>query len=82
MPLSSSVKLPNKIYQDNNEYDLREYVLAINNKINYSNKYIDSNHKLDYIFTEEVLVKDSKINKIKYSNNNQIENITNEGIKL
>ena len=82
LPLSSSVKLPNKIYQDNNEYDLREYILAINNKINYSNKYIDSNHKLDYIFTEEVLVKDSKINKLKYCNINEIENITNEGIEL
>jgi hypothetical protein len=82
LPLSSTVEIPKYIYTNDNMYDIRLYNLNLKYKINYLNKYIDNDNYLDYIFTEEIIVNNNHINKLKYSNIYEIENITCNNIEL
>lgn len=82
LPLSSSVEIPRKIYTEEATLDIRQYTIEMNNHINYSNKYIDKDNNLDYIFTEELNINSKRINKLKYCNVNQIEEVIYNDTKL
>jgi hypothetical protein len=81
--LGSSVSIPEYLTIDTgNSVDIRKFVLSMDYTINYFNKYSDTDNYLDYIFSETITINDSKINKLNYSNVNEIESITCNGSKL
>lgn len=81
--LGSNISIPTHLNDKNeNIFDIRRYIIESEHDINYSNKYNDSDNNLDYVFSEFLYINHSKINKLKYSNINEIEKIMHDNKEL
>lgn len=75
LSLGSTIDLPQTFLYNSQECDLRKYIIDNKNKINYFNKYNDSDNELDYEFSESFKLINTKIIKLKFSNIHEIESV-------
>ena len=80
-PLSSSIEIPQLLNHEEKDIDIREYYINEDN-IEYSNKESDPSNIYDYEYSENKIMNENGIIKLKFCNINEIESISANGINI